>query len=33
MSYDFNADDVLAMAEQMEINGGKILSNSRGKHK
>ncbi len=24
MSYDFNADDVLAMAEQMEINGGKF---------
>jgi rubrerythrin len=24
MSYDFNADDVLAMAEQLEINGGKF---------
>ena len=24
MSYDFNADDVLAMAEQMEINGAKF---------
>jgi rubrerythrin len=24
MSYDFNADDILAMAEKMEINGGKF---------
>ena len=24
MSYDFNADDVLAMAEQLEINGGRF---------
>ncbi len=24
MSYDFNADDVLAMAEQLEVNGGKF---------
>ena len=24
MSYDFNADDVLAMAEQIEINGGRF---------
>ena len=23
MSYDFNADDVLEMAEQLEKNGGK----------
>ena len=24
MSYDFNADDVLEMAEQLEKNGGKF---------
>ena len=24
MSYDFNADDILAMAEQLETNGGKF---------
>jgi rubrerythrin len=24
MSYDFNADDILAMAEQIETNGGKF---------